>query len=117
MSRAFIVEQPRLDVSGAERFGKLSVLFRAGRYRPSVWEPAFAQAIVGRLREERFDPESDYIVLTGQQLLLVGLVAAVVAAYGKFTALAFNAHGNVRDYEPITMGDVCHDAASTVGVH
>lgn len=114
MSRSFLVEETTLDVSGAKQHGRLVLLFPPGRYRPSVWEPTFAQAAISRLEAEGFDPEHDFIVLTGQQLTLVALVAAVVARYGKFRALAFNAHGSVRDYEQITMG-VDYDDAKRPG--
>lgn len=104
MARCFIIEPTELDVNKASRFGELVTLFPANRWRPSVFEPAFADAVVGRLNEEGFDPKVDYVVLTGKQLTLVVAVANVGAAFGPFNVLAYNAHGTVRDYEPVVIG-------------
>lgn len=116
MKRAFVIEDTTLDVSRAGDFGDVTVLFKRGYPRPSLWESSYADVLVARLKEMTYDPDEDYIVLSGQMMALVVSVAAIVAAYGKFKALAFNAHNSVRDYEPITMGELSYAPGSEIAV-
>ena len=110
-SRCFLVEATDLDVSSASKFGELQVVFPSERWRPSVFLPDYAEALVARLREVDYDPEVDFVVVAGRQLPLAVAMAAIGATYGKFRVLAFNAHGSVRDYEPLEVGSISVHAA------
>lgn len=102
--RAFLLEETDLDTTGASAFGNVEVLFTQAVYRPSIWSDEFAERVLERLKEVRFDPEHDYIVLTGQVVPLVKATTAIIEAYGYCKALAFDTRDRSRRYEPVSLG-------------
>lgn len=107
MSRVFIIERSKHNVSTANAFGALVTLFPRTGDRPSIWRSTeCASRVIAELRRYRFDPQQDFILLCGSQIMLSIVVAVVAVEYGQFTALAFNTHDDVRDYEPVILGEM-----------
>ena len=102
--RAFLLEDTAHDVTGATSYGTIQTLFTSNVKRPSIWTDAYSDAILARLREVQFDPDKDFIIISGPLIGLTILAAAISYEYGSFRGLAFNAHDDVRNYEVITLG-------------
>lgn len=90
--RAILVEPSQQSVDDAERFGRVICMFEEDGSRPSIWRnDELRQAVCRRLAELGYDPKNDYIVLTGQTVILTFVVAIVANEYGPFKVLAFSA--------------------------
>ncbi len=107
MPRVFLLEPTRLDVRGAEDYGDLITLFPGEGMRSSVWEDHFPVDLCDRLDKVRFDPETDMLVLAGDQVMVNLSIAEMVARYGTVRALAWNARS--RAYVPMTLGRTLRD--------
>jgi hypothetical protein len=103
--KALVLEPTELSVAKAARFGVISYLFHTRRGHPGPMSPRFAVAVVDAARELNFDPARDYVVVTGQVMLMVGMVGALVGNYGQIRALYFNGHEAVRDYQCVVVGE------------
>jgi hypothetical protein len=104
MPRAFLLEETDLDVTSASAFGAIEVLFSSNVPRPSIWSDDFEDRVLERLIEVRFNPDRDFIILTGQVVPLVRATTVVSEAYGHFKVLAFDTRDRARRYEPISLG-------------
>lgn len=83
----------KFDTSSAEKFGTRIVLFgeEDGEKPPSPFTPdAMMRRIRTELLEHRFDPEHDYIVLTGSVLNVGFLMLTSVTTYTSVKALMFD---------------------------
>lgn len=124
--RVFLVEPARrdVDVSPATQFGELVTVFeppaRRGHgsrvedgaplrrvFRPTVFDAeAYAVAFLEVLDSHGFDPDVDFLLLTGGQLPLCLAFGAMVARYGQFKTLAFNSTMNAYVDKPFDVEKV-----------
>lgn len=92
VSRAILIEPTDQSVEDAERFGPVVCMFDEDGTRPSIWRTdALRKAICERLAELKYNPENDYIILTGQVILLTYFVSVVANEFGTYRALAYSA--------------------------
>jgi hypothetical protein len=103
--RAFVLEPTMHDSTMAAAHGEIVMVFGHQRDHPPTFSHGFQVSLMKRLRDLRFDPEEDCLVITGQLVALTIAVAAMVAEYGPIRTLCFNAHADVREYEEIVMGE------------
>lgn len=103
--RVFVLEPTMHDASGASQFGEITMVFEHQRDHPPTFSQGFRISLMKRLHELSFDPDEDYLVITGQLVALTIAIAAMVAKYGAIRTLCFNAHADVREYEEVVMGE------------
>ena len=101
MTKVFVLEPTRLDVSAACAYGELVYIFAPGQHRSSIWTPEFAAELLARLSQLGYT-SNDYILIAGHVVAVSILLTALVAAYSKVSALAFDSCG--RRYVPQTLG-------------
>ncbi len=75
----------------AVQFGEVVFLFDEYDTRPSSFDPTFQLTLKEKLYELDFDPETDYIAVTGKYINTVLLVATVVVTFGTVSLLLFDA--------------------------
>lgn len=107
--RVFAVEPLRLDISQATKYGELVYMWGQHERRPSIWSDEFIMCADGKLQEMNFDAECDMLLIAGDIIPLVRIVAHMSSLYGrKFKALCWNSHA--RDYVVSLLG---HNHAAT----
>lgn len=92
--RVFLIEQPRsnIDLTTAEDFGELCVLFPINERRTSVFNcTEFGEQVVDRLRRENFCVKKDFICVAGSMITMIVAISAILAAFKMVTVLFFNA--------------------------
>ncbi len=77
----------RYDISGAKEFGE--IIYISNRERFEDFEELGA-LILQRLHEESFDPDVDYVAMTGSSVLIPILLGVVLAEYGKVKMLTYS---------------------------
>lgn len=95
LPRVIIAEQTsRFDLSSATRYGEIVCLSDV------VLNPFTVEGVVGifthRLNELNFNPERDYVCLTGAQLIVPLMVGVVAGLHPTFRVLMF--HAQTSDY-------------------
>lgn len=105
MSRAFVLEPTELSVAKAAEFGEICYFYPSRKDHPGPMTPYFSVSLLSEAHRLRFDPDEDYVVITGQVLQMTSMVATLVAHYGKLKALYFNGHASVRKYQCIVIGE------------
>lgn len=73
----------------AEEFGEVRYLF--SHSIPSPFNAEFVNIVDECLVHHNFDPENDYIALTGSQLNVAMLLGCVMGFFGKANVLLFDA--------------------------
>lgn len=102
-SRVFFLEKPRQNVEEAKEFGAIDFIFPRDAEHASIWKgEEFTADILQRLDELRFDPDADYIAVTGNMVPLTTLIAAVAATWGQFRVLCWDWIS--KDYVAVTVG-------------
>ena len=97
MSKVFIIEPPRnnIDVSDAQKFGDIVYVFDYDDRRCGVWQHVlFGQTILQRLESLGFDPESDYVCVTGAMVTVTIAIITIAQYYDEFNTLLFNSVNN-----------------------
>lgn len=94
MSKVFLIEPTRQDVSAAARFGEVVCLFDGVVKRPSVWAKGYGDLVVDELVAQGFDSERDFIVTAGSTVSLVQVAAAMARRFEEFAMLLFDATGD-----------------------
>jgi len=90
-ARVFLpVKVPRLDVTGAEKFGTLLYLFPEKHPSPLEINQVY-EAICSALEVYRYEPGVDYIALTGPSIFLSLLTMAADNFGSKVKFLVFDA--------------------------
>lgn len=88
--RVFFVQRTgRFDTTPADRFGekKFVVSAHASVFNPDSLFEEFTQS----LDESKFNPDTDFVALTGQAIAVSMLTAYVLARWGRMRALLFDA--------------------------
>jgi hypothetical protein len=101
-SRAFLLAPATLPVDDASRFGVVTRMFKSWKDHAVPTHPDFADDVIERLRELKFAPDTDYVILTGQTLAMITLMATVVAEYGEIKTLVYDRAAN--RYHAVNMG-------------
>jgi hypothetical protein len=88
-SRVFFISSNRFDVSAAEKFGEITYLFD-NPPSPFALDKLISELLF-ELQRCDFDPNVDFIAMTGPTIQLVSLFVAVVNRYGRVRSLIFDA--------------------------
>jgi hypothetical protein len=107
MTRAFMVQPGRDDVSRARRFGEVTYLFGASDRRPPIWSDEFQAELAERLRARGYDPDVDYVVMTGHLATVALFVSAVHAAWPGSRPQALFYDKAQEDYVQRRLGAAC----------
>ena len=97
--RVFVLEPVKQRLDNAARFGTIAYIFPPDSARCSIFDTEdLSDEIITTLKTQSYNPETDYIVITGHQIPVVTMVAALANEYGKFKALLYNAveHGYIE---------------------
>ncbi len=96
LPRVFQIEAtPRFNTVGVLKYGTLFAAFREGEFKPFTHGE---KEILAALRYDAFNPETDYICLTGPVINVSLFLATIVANYdGPFKILMFNANSSKYD--------------------
>jgi len=90
--RVFVLEPVKQRLDNAARFGKVEYIFPPDAARCSIFDTKdLSDEILASLKTQSYNPDSDYIVITGHQIPVVTMVAALANEYGEFKALLYNA--------------------------
>ena len=98
--KCFVLGASKFDVSSAEKFGAVTHL--DDRSMPPVFHKTLAAAWRKRLEDEGYEPQQDFLILTGNLIVLTMVVAELVAVYGDTPVLAYCA--STREYVPLVAG-------------
>lgn len=102
MTRVFILSETDYDISDALRYGKLTVVFEAGR--PSIFDHArFKDEFKRRVKALGFDHNKDFFLCIGTAVPLLLSQSFLTQDYGWFKALFF--HAATQRYVVRVLGD------------
>ncbi len=92
MKRVFVIEPPRkLTVDGAREFGEIHYLFNSDTRRSSIFDVLnFTRDILDALTRNEYDPNTDYVCVTGSIITVSLMMAALGAKYKQFQILLFS---------------------------
>lgn len=108
-SRVFVIEPTRPDfLQGLQEYGEVVFIFQGSR--ASLFSDDFQTQLIASLREHNFDPDEDFVAVTGKQVPLFIFAAAVVANYGEVDALMFSS--SERRYIQRTIGVVENETST-----
>ena len=100
MSRVFLLEPTDFDVSDAERYGDIEVMFSR---RCSVFDHrVFEDTFVERLREMKFDKRVDRFLFVGTSTPLVLITSFLIVELEWVNVLLF--HARSQSYVERTLG-------------
>ena len=98
--RVFILQRKGLDYSSAAKFGEIIVVYEGER--PPITNIAFQQKIEDFLLTHEFDPDRDYIMISGSAVNMHIYGAVVAGLFDKYAALIYSAESD--EYFPIYVG-------------
>lgn len=87
VSRVFLFEESSFDVSKAADWGDIVYLHSLPNHRPSIFEDNIISYLEDKLRKHRFNPELDYIAVTGQLNKVATLITAACNIRGSVNAV------------------------------
>jgi hypothetical protein len=103
-----LIEEPKrdMDLSTAQRFGDVEVIFPEGQRRASIFATEdFLSQLVTELRRRDYDPNLDYIVAAGSVAAVTLAIGEIASLYGSIQVLIFNsARGEDGQYISRTIG-------------
>ena len=89
--RVFVMDKdPRRDVSDAGRYGELLFVYDAGEHKPSVWSNAMIKDVLDRMTRMEYDADIDYVVVTGNTVMITLVVCSLLARDGMLNLLLFD---------------------------
>jgi len=80
------IDVSRFDISPAREYGELIWIAKGGNF-PNGGE--LVPFVIDRLREEEFDQDNDFLLLTGPPAALAIFVAAAFTAYSRLRLLTY----------------------------
>lgn len=86
-----VAPHSRYNTEGAKEFGEIVYLMEDIRISPLRPEELIS-VIFRRLAELEYDPDIDFVVLTGGQYLVIIMSDCISYLYGSYKALLFDAH-------------------------
>lgn len=103
--RAFLLEPCDLDVTGASKFGEIVTLYSHKNARPHELTGAlFQSCVLDTLEHYHFDPDRDFIIITGKTVALALMIGAVCVTYEDVKALCFDPSPDVKSYVQVNIG-------------
>lgn len=108
-------QNPKFNLSAAESFGTLTYLSSkaTGKSINPFKTGAAIEEICERLAQLEYDPDRDFVAMTGGTLLVTLLVLAVVARHGRVKVLFFDAVNNTYVVRELASAAFC--AVKTTG--
>lgn len=95
MTRAFAIQfNSRFNLKPAEKFGEVTYLY-TDKVPPIVTPQVVVEEVIERLEHFSFDPDKDFVVLSGSTVNVVLFVAAAILAYEKIKLLIYDPKRNV----------------------
>jgi hypothetical protein len=89
--RVFLVEGTKHETKTLEKFGSLIQVFGTHRRRSSMWDPVFRnEEIAGALAFYGYDPQVDFIAVTGPVNIVAMAIGSLVAQEGAIKTLMYN---------------------------
>ena len=104
MSRCFVLEAVKQDITDCEEFGKIIYIFQKGEPCPSIFSSEFQNKLEQKFKDLAFNPEEDFFVLTGFQISLCLASSVLMKMFKSFDMLAF--YAPTRNYASITVGEI-----------
>jgi len=104
-NRVFFLEPVKQEVSDAEEFGKIVYLYEYQEARANVFTNKFQQELKERIIQKNFNPELDYLALTGYQVNIAVAVHILTKMFEEFSVIAY--HVPSRSYSEIIFNN--HD--------
>jgi hypothetical protein len=89
--RVFVLTHSQFDLADAADYGDIVYLFGAEKRLPSPLSAVFAQETWHALKQNDYDPDTDFLLVLGSQAALVQWVAAVISQVQFCKALVFEA--------------------------
>lgn len=91
MPSVIFLEKPAVALANAWSFGEVKVLYPTNKQRPSFFDPVYALDLLERLEEIEYNPEIDYIAVTGSIAQIVISTLHLMVHCGTINLLVFNA--------------------------
>lgn len=85
-----LFEDTKKDVSDAGRFGEITYVYPTNEPHPKVWTNSFVQDMLKRLSDLQFNPEVDYVVVSGTVVPLVLLLTRLARDYQTLNMLLYD---------------------------
>ena len=86
----FVTHSQRFNTRSADRFGKAVFVMDDDTVSPFQTD-RILRSIESRLQDEKFDPDNDFVALTGAHVFVALFLAHAVARYSSVKALLFDA--------------------------
>lgn len=90
MSRVIAIEPCNFDLTPAMVFGEVVFLFERTGERTSIWSEDFSSCVLDKLEEINYDPDIDFIVVSGAIVTLSLAIAVIAADYGVIKLLLYH---------------------------
>jgi hypothetical protein len=105
MSRVFILEMPKHDISDAKNFGEFVEVFgKHHRRKNRLWSKEFKHdEIADRFEELDFDFKQDAILLAGNMQLTLLVVTALISYSTPLQVLAFDSTQNEYSLQTLEL--------------
>lgn len=101
--RVFIPEEnPRYNIDAAKTYGDLIYFGGKGSINPFIVDKAMDGMLRGFLEHE-FDPEEDFLCLTGKSLVVALFLAVAIQNYGTVKTLMFTSRDSIYREIVITV--------------
>jgi hypothetical protein len=99
MARVFVLDpdvtkNPKFNTASLEKFGKVAFIFNKSWTMSPLRPAASLKAMRRALESQKFDPFTDYIVLTGPFHTINLLIWALARAYEPIRVLMFDARND-----------------------
>lgn len=93
-AKVFFVERsPRFNTRSADRFGTVTFLMENDAFSPFQTDRVM-KTVNDKLTAEGYDPERDFIAITGGHVLVAMFLASALYRSGKVRALLFDARSS-----------------------
>lgn len=87
MSRVFVIERSRYDVSAAQEYGVITYLFAEHGTRASIWHESFPRQVLQALESHDFDPQQDYFLIASHLVPVIISVSVMQKRYSSIRVL------------------------------
>ena len=94
MSRVFIVEPPTVNVSAAENWGEVIILFEGGVPVSPLDTNQYTGHVIHALEQAEFDSQNDKLALVGPVVSTAVVVGALVVRFKSIKGLLYSASKN-----------------------
>jgi hypothetical protein len=101
-----VLEAPDFDVSPASEYGELVCIFNRVQHNAKMGDD-FHRELITKLERADFDPDKDYLVVTGRTNVIAIAVAAMVLRWGRVSMLLYDPR--TKSYQVKDMGDDAHE--------